>query len=504
MSNLKQLAGDTAIYGVSSILGKAINFLLVPFYTSTAILSVAEYGIVSELYAYVAVLNVLYVWGMETAFFRFVSRDPERARQVLNTAVSAVFIGSLVFSTLLGLFATPIVEWLEFPGRERFIYWFALIIAIDAVVAIPFALLRYERKSLRFALTKLFNIGLNIGLNIFFLYFCKQVYQGAFLPALQPLVAAVYNPAFNVEYVFISNLIANATYLLLLWPEFRRIRFGIHRDLLRPMFRYAWPLLFSQLAGVTNEMFSRMILKKMLPEGFYPGLSSQEALSIFAACYKLSIFMTLAIQAFRFAAEPFFFAQSQTADARHTYRKVYRYYVLFGLLAFVAISLNLDWIKVIFLRDPAYWQGLHIVPFLLLGNFFLGVYFNISIWYKITDRTYFGTLITLVTALLTIGLNIALIPYFGYEASAAITLGVYFFESALGYLLGQRYYPVDYELKRPALYLLLAVAMVWTGWQLRHPWPLLQQALRELPVLAFLAVVLLSERKNLRRNGINA
>lgn len=498
MGKLKQLAGDTAIYGLSSILGKAINFLLVPFYTSTAVLSVAEYGTVSELYAYVAVLNVVFAWGMETAFFRFISRDPDKAGTVLNTSVSAVFIGSVALSTLMALFATPIVEWLEFPGRERFVYWFALIIAIDAIVAIPFALLRYERKSMRFATIRLFNIALNISLNIFFLYFCKQVFLGNMLPSALPFVELVYNPLFNVEYVFLSNLIANSLYFVLLWPQFRRLRFGIQGELLHRMFHYAWPLLFSQLAGVTNEMFSRMILKKMLPADFYQGLSSQEALSIFAACYKLSVFMTLAIQAFRFAAEPFFFSESGSSNAKDTYRRVMNYYVLFGLFAFVAISLNLDWIKIIFLSDPAYWQGLHIVPVLLLANFFLGVYFNISIWYKITDRTYFGTIITVITASLTVALNMVLIPHFGYEGSAAITLAVYGIEAAMGYFLGQRYYPVPYDIHRPMLYLLVAVLLVWAGWHIRLPDPLLRQLVRELPVLLFVALIFLAERKRLR------
>ena len=498
MGKLKQLAGDTAIYGLSSIFGRAINFLLVPFYTSTQILSIAEYGIVSELYAYAAVLNVVFLYGLETAFFRFVSRYPEKRKQVFSTAQSSILITSAFLFLLMTSYATPIVKWLEFPGNERFIYWFAMILTVDAMAAIPFAYLRYERKAWKFASFKMINILLNVFFNVFFLYFCKNVYAGNFLESFRPMVQLVYNPAYNVEYVFISNLIANAMYIVMLWPVLIKTRLRLDWGMLKPMLIYAYPLLFSQLAGVTNEMFSRMTLKKMLPVGFYPGLTSQEALSIFAACYKLAIFMTLAIQAFRFAAEPFFFAQSHNADSKITYSKVYYYFILAGTLATLVISLNLDWIKLLFLSNSTYWQGLHIVPILLVANLFLGVYFNISIWFKITDKTYFGTLISVAAAVITIVLNILLIPKYGYEGSAVATLVTYMFMSISVYLLGQKYFPVPYDIKKTGLYFLAGLALLFVGWNINVEPAWLQISLKELPVLFFVGLILDRRKKNIK------
>ena len=500
MSKLRQLAGDTAIYGLGSIIGRAINFLLVPFYTSTQILSVAEYGIVSELYAYAAVLNVIYLYGMETAFFRFVSKDPAHSKEIFSTSVSSIFFSSLGLSFVLTGFATPIVNWLEYPGQERFIYLFAGILAIDALMAIPFAKLRYERKAARFVGLRLFNIFLNILLNFFFLYFCKNVHEDHFMPALKPFVELIYNPDYSVEYVFISNLLANLALLPMFARSFLSVRFGLNWSFLKPMIIYAYPLLFSQLAGVTNEMFSRMTLKKMLPDGFYPGLNSQEALSIFAACYKLSIFMTLAIQAFRFAAEPFFFSHAGQKDSRQTYAQVYYYFVIAGAFAFLAISLNLDIIKHLFLSDPTYWQGLHIVPVLLIANLFLGIYYNISIWFKITDKTYVGTLISVSAALLTVVLNILLIPKFGYEASAAITLVTYLYMSITVYLAGRKYYPVPYDLKKSAGYLFLALGLLYAGWHIRSSSVLMTQLLKEIPVFIYMLTFFIAEKRNLRFN----
>jgi O-antigen/teichoic acid export membrane protein len=500
MGNLKDLAGDTAIYGLSSIVGRAVNFLLVPFYTSTRILSVEEYGVVSELYAYAAVFNVLLLYGMETAFFRFITKHPDQRDRVFSTAFTSVLVSTAGFIAIMYLFATPIVQWLEFPGKEHFVYLLACILGIDAVAALPFAMLRFQRRAWRFASIRLLNIGLNVLLNIFFLYVCEAIYAGAFLQGVRPAIELFYNPALDVEYVFVSNLMANAIFVVMLWPIIATVRPLIRKGLLVPMLVYASPLLFSQLAGITNEMFSRMTLKKLLPEGFYPGLNSQEALSIFAACYKLSIFMTLAIQAFRFAAEPFFFSQSKHEGSRNTYAQVFYYFSLAGMVAFLGISLNLDWIKRIFLSDEVYWQGLHIVPVLLIANFFLGVYYNISIWFKITDKTLYGTYIALGSAAVTILFNILLIPRLGYEGSALTTLIAYASMGIAVYLLGRIHYPVPYNIKRVGLYFLLAVALLLAGWQIDTPNIWVQQLLKEVPLLLFLAVVALAERKNFKFN----
>lgn len=499
MSKFRKLAGETAIYGLSSIVGKTINFVLVPFYTSATILNLAEYGIVTELYSYVAVLNVLYLYGMETAYFRFTSRNKNPENEIYNNVFSSILSTTLILSVLMVVLARPFVNWLEYPGQERFIYWLAAIIAIDSVMAIPFVKLRYEGRAKLFATYKLINIFLNVGLNLFFLYFCKQIWGGNFFPELKGLISYVYNPAYNVEYVFISNLLANAVYILLFVKLLGKVRLTISWALLWPMLVYAFPLLLSQLAGNFNEMFSRMMLKKILPIGFYEGFTNQEALGIFGACYKISMFMTLAIQAFRFAAEPFFFKESQLSDNRQTYAKVFLYFGIFGVFSVLAISLNLDFIKVIVLRNEAYWTGLHIVPILLFASLFLGLYYNLSIWFKISDKTIFGTYISGSAAVLTIVLNFLLIPLIGYLGSAITTLLVYFYMCAFAYYTGRRYYPVPYDLKKLGTYFIVGTALLAVGWNMDLDGFFINQFFKEVIILVFAIFIILSERKSLRK-----
>ena len=497
MGKIKQLAGETAIYGLSSIIGKAINFILVPFYTSTAILRVGEYGIVTELYSYVAVLNVLYLYGMETAYFRFTSKSDQGEKEIYSTVFSSILITTILLTILLVSSATPIINWLEFPGQERYVYWFAAIIGIDALMAIPFVKLRYERKAAQFASYKLINIFLNLGLNLFFLYFCKNIWHGSMLPQLKGMIEYVYNPDYNVEYVFISNLLANAIYILLLYGVVRKAQLVINFQLLQPMLIYAFPLLLSQLAGNFNEMFSRMMLKKILPDGFYIGFNNQEALGIFGACYKISMIMTLAIQAFRYAAEPFFFRESKSHDSKRTYANIFLYFGIFGLISVLAISLNLDLIKHIFLRDQAYWTALHIVPILLMASLLLGLYYNLSIWFKITDKTYFGTIISVSAAIITISMNYLLIPYFGYDGSAFTTLFVYLYMCLFAYFTGKKHYPIPYNLKKLTMYFFLGGFLFFLGWHTQFSSILLTQVFKEVLVLFFVILVFFNERENI-------
>ncbi len=500
MGKFKQLVQETAIYGLSSIIGKAINFILVPFYTSSSILKVEEYGIVTELYSYVAVLNVLYLYGMETAYFRFTNKSEYGEKEIYSNVFSSILITTILLTFLLVSSATPIVNWLEFPGHEKYVYWFAAIIAIDSLVAIPFVKLRFERKAKQFASYKLINIFLNLSLNIFFLYFCRNVWEGSFLPQFKEMISLFYNPNYTVEYVFISNLIANACYLFLLFGVLKKAKLVINSTVLRPMLIYAFPLLLSQLAGNFNEMFSRMMLKKILPDGFYSNYSNQEALGIFGACYKISMIMTLAIQAFRYAAEPFFFRESNSKKSKETYADVFLYFGIFGLFSVLAISLNLDIIKHIFLRDEAYWTGLYIVPYLLMASLFLGLYYNLSIWFKISDKTYFGTIISVSAAIITIIMNYLLIPIIGYLGSAITTLFVYLYMCIFAYFTGQKHYPINYNIKKIANYLLLTLALLFVGWKINYSSKIASQLFKEIPVLIFIIVAYISERKNLKIN----
>jgi O-antigen/teichoic acid export membrane protein len=461
MNPLRKLAGETAIYGASSIIGRMLNYLLVPYYTG--VFAAGEYGVVTELYAYAAFFNVLYLYGMETAYFRFASRHEGGEARVFNQSFLLVFCTSLLFSGLLLSFAQPIAGSIGYEGNALFIRWFALILAIDAIVAIPFARLRYEGKAVWFASAKLINIGANIGFNLFFLSVCPYVLRGEGLGFLYPLVSKVYNPDFGVEYVFLSNLLANALLLLFLGKVLMRVRWSWNLPLLSEMWRYAYPLLFTGLAFVTNEMLSRVMLRHWLPEGFYGDKSNLAAVGIFGAVYKLAMLISLGIQAFRYASEPFFFHRAADKNSPELFAKVMHWFIIIAAVVFLAVSLNLDILQHL-LRREEYREGIHVVPLLMLGSIFLGIYSNISIWYKLTDRTHFSTWITLSAALLTLVLNYLLIPIWGYEGSALVTFMAYFFMATVSFVLGQKYYPIPYKVGAGLSYIASAAVLAFLLW----------------------------------------
>lgn len=456
---LKRLLGETALYGLSSVLGRMLNFLLVPLYTR--VLPSDEYGIVTDLYAYTAFFLVLYLYGMETAYFRHATKHPDQADRYFRGATTSILFTTLIFSGLLVGLATPFVEYLQYSGKEYFVYWLAGILAMDALAAIPFGRLRLQHQAKRFAIIRLAGIVLTIGLNLFFILLCPQVLAGETASWLQTLVELVYNPNWDVEYIFLSNLAANLAMFLLLLPSLLDFRPEFKWRYIRPMLVYAYPLLFMGLAGVTNEMMSRAFLKQLMPEGFYPNRTNQEALGIFGACYKLAIFMNLAVQAFRYAAEPFFFGRAADKNSPKLFAKVMHGFVLLGALAMIGIVVNISWLAPLMLQKPEYLEALHIVPYLLLGNLLLGIYFNLSVWFKISDQTYFGTGIAVGGALLTILMNLWLIPTMGYDGAAITTLVVYGCMTLANYLLGQKHYPIPYMVRRGGAYLLIAILIAF-------------------------------------------
>lgn len=448
MAALKQLAGQTVIYGLSSIVGRLLNYLLVPLYTYT--FSETAYGVVTELYAYAAFLFVIFTYGMETAFFRFYekrNKDPK----VFSTAQSALIITTLLFTSLLFVFAPAITDLLYLRAPE-FIRVFALILAFDALTALPFARLRARNKPFTFASIKLVNIGLNIGLNLLFLV-GLPAWSGQ-SNALGSLADAIYQPEWGIMYIFYANLLASGITLLLLLPQFIQIRWGFDAALWRNMLKYAWPLIIVGLAGIINETLDRILLKFFLPGS---PLDNQAAIGIYGACYKLSILMTLFIQAYRYAAEPFFFAQAKQKEAKSTYALSLTAFFLVGVLIFLGVMLYIDIFK--YFIGPEFRVGLHIVPILLLANLFLGVYYNLSVWYKLTDKTGLGAWVAGGGALLTIILNVILIPIMGYVGAAWTTLAVYVCMTIASLWLGQRYYPINYPLGRLLLYFVGALAV---------------------------------------------
>lgn len=495
MSKVKGLAGDTMWYGLSSIIGRMISYLLVPLYTSVFL--PGEYGIVTELYAYTAFLYPIFTYGIETAYFRFANKNPEEEPALFNLIVTLMILTSTFFAGVLFYFGADLAVWLDYPGKEMVFYWLASVLAVDAITSIPFARLRFRKRAKKFAFIRFFNISFAVVLNLFFLVFCLKIYEGVWLTGLQDFMQTHYDFEFKAKYVFLSNLISNSLLVVLLIKEFDGFKPRVNWKKVAPILLYASPLLFMGLAGVTNEMLSRALLKIWLPQGYYPNQTSMDALGIFGACYKLSVFMMLGIQAFRYAAEPFFFSNAESKDSPKLFAHVMTGFVIFCTLVFVGISLNLEIIGMVFFSNPAYREGLYVVPVLLLAYLFNGIYYNLSVWYKVTDRTIYGAGITLFGAMLTILLNFILIPVLGYFGSSLVTLVSYFSMALISYLLGRKFYPIPYQVSKIAIYLILASILIWGFYQFHSDNWIANFFIKNLGVLIFIIGTYIAERKHL-------
>jgi O-antigen/teichoic acid export membrane protein len=462
MSKFRKLAGQAATYGISSIVGRVINFLLVPFYTNPGLtgINLADFGVYTELYANMAFLNIIYLFGLETTFFRFSTKDKLNQNQVYSNIESSLIITSTILSGFIILFSGSISAWLGYPDKQSYIILLAVILFVDAIVAIPFARLRLNNQAVKFATLKFANILLNVFFNLFFLLFCRKVYLQEWFPALKPFVELIYMPGYEVGYIVLSNLLANVLQIPFLIKQFKEVVFRLDFQILKPIYKYAYPLMFMGLAGMVNEVMDRILLRIVLPDGFYPNLSTIEAIGIYGACYKLSMFMSLTIQAFRYAAEPFFFNQAGDKNAPKQFALVMKYFIIFCSIIYVVVSCNLSVFGQI-LRDPVFRQGILIVPFLLLANLFLGIYINLSVWYKLTDKTYAGTVITFLGAAITLVSNFLLIPIWGYMGAAITTLFCYAGMAIIAYIWGQKHYPIPYQLGSALFYLILSSLFIW-------------------------------------------
>jgi O-antigen/teichoic acid export membrane protein len=452
MSTIKKLANQTVIYGLSSILGRIINFLLVPIYVRVFV--PAEYGISVEIYAYFTFLNILYTYGMETTFFRF-ANNSENPRKVFSTSFFSLFASTLIFSLVLFIFRNPIAADLGYANREMYLTWIILILAFDTIAVVPFSLLRQSERPIKFALIKTINILVNVFFNLFFLIACPYVLKHGQFAFLHGFINMVYSPDIGIGYIFISNLISSAVTLIFLTKEFMMFNFEIDFKMLKKMLIYSAPLVIVGFAGMINDSLDRTILKHLLP---YDAYRNEEILGIYGANLKLAILMVLMIQAFRYAAEPFFFIQSKQTDAKQTYAVVMKYFVIAGLFLFLLVTLYIDIFKYfIGSRGSLYLTGLGIVPILLMSYLVLGIYYNLSIWYKLEDKTTMGAVIAVIGAALTIVLNIVLIPIWGYYACAATKLLCYVVMVILSYIFAQKYYPVKYPLKSVGFYFILTM-----------------------------------------------
>ncbi len=489
MSILKKLAGQTATYGVSTILGRLLNYLLVPLYTR--VFHAGEYGVVTEMFAYVSFFNIVFTYGLETAYFRFFQSEKGNPK-VYSTTLISILVSSFLLALLIILLSAGIADKLntsEHPNaiRPQYLCWFAAVLAFDAVSNIPFARLRQENKAKRFAFLKLLWIFINVGLNLFFLVLCPKLMNGS----LHNFISSIYDPSIGIGYVFISNLVASAVTLLLLLPEMIDIPFEFDIKLWKTILIYSLPIMVGGFAGMINETFDRILLPRLVVDK----ATALAQNGIYGACYKLSIVMTLFIQTFRYAAEPFFFSHASKENAKEMYAKVMHYFVLACAFIFLVVMMYIDVVKYFIGKD--FREGIKVVPILLMANLCLGVYYNLSIWYKLTGQTKWGAWIAIAGAVLTLIFNFWLIPILGYMGAAWTTLICYASMMVISYVGGQKYYYVHYNIKSFVTYVFSALLLYFLSVYIRSQFEVGEKwmlAINSVILMLFLLMAFIFER----------
>lgn len=442
MSVFKKLFKQTFIYGLATVLPRILAVILVPLYTS--VMLPEEYGVYATLMAYLILGNVLLSYGMETAFFRFINKDALQQKIVQSTTLTSLTVSTLVFLGVTLLFTNQIASVSEF--NTEYVVYGLLILALDALVVLPFVWFRANEKPMKYAVIKIFNVSINLAFNLFFYLALPK------LAETSDFWGKMWFPENKVAYVFIANLIASAATLLVLLPLYVKIGFGFNKTIWKKMIKYALPVLIAGIAFSINEAFDRILLKYLLPENI-----AEVQVGLYSACYKLGMFMTLFVMAFRLGIEPFFFNHASNSNAKSTYATITKYFTLFGCLILLVVVVYIDIFKRILIPNSQYWEALKIVPLILLANLFLGIYHNLSVWYKVTDRTKYGAYISVFAAIITLSLNYILIPLIGYMGSAIATLAAYSSMMVLSYLYGRKYYNVPYQVKRIIGYLTMAI-----------------------------------------------
>ena len=481
MSGFKSLFKQTFIYGLATVLPRMLSFILVPLYTDPSVLSVEEYGRVSFIFAYFVLFNVVLAYGMETAFFRFFNKE-EHQEKVTSTSAVSIIISSFILLGIAFLFRHQISSLINID--LQYLNLVFIILLFDALVIIPFAWLRATAKPMRYAIIKIFNVAVNLGLNVFLLLYLKDLAEG------NSIFDSIYKPDFEISYIFISNLIASGLTLLLLLPFYTKIKFTFNTVLWKKMMRYALPVLIAGIAYSVNETFDRILLEYLLP----PDIADKQ-LGMYSACYKLALFMTLFATAFRLGIEPYFFSHSKTENPQKNYATILEYFVAFGSVILLTVVVFADVLKPYIIRSEAYYEAMWIVPFILLANFCLGIYHNLSVWYKITDRTKFGAYISIFGAIVTLVLNYALIPIIGFKGSAIATLSAYGLMMLLSFYFGRKYYPVPYNFKKISLYLVVSILFSFIFFYNYRENYIIGIAM----LIVFLGLVILLEKKELKQ-----
>lgn len=446
---MKSLVKDTAIYGMSSILGRSLNWCLTPFHM-WVFADPTEMGKISTVYAYVAFFLVLLTYGMETGFFRFMNNGTDNPKRVYSTSLISLGSTSIIFIVLCFLFISPIAAWIGVPDNKDFVLMMIVTVAIDAFMTIPFAYLRHKKQAKKFMSIRMVFILLNIFFNVFFLYFCRIIYESA-----PYLVDWFYDPSYGIGYVFLANLLATALTLFLLLPATtKELKFSFDNDILKRMLHYSLPLLILGISGVVSQVVAQFTYKFIFTDN--PDEAFRQ-LGIYTSNLKIAGIITMFIQAFRYAYEPFFFGAGKEKDNRQSYADAMKYFILFSLVIYLGIIFNIDIITYILsLFGKNYVVGLNILPTAMLGEILFGVYFNLSVWYKLTDNTKYGAYFSVTGCILQIVLNLVLVPIYGYIASAWATLISNLLIMLISYFIGQKYFPIKYDLKTIFTYFVLA------------------------------------------------
>ena len=480
MPNLKSLAKDTAIYGLSSIVGRFLNYLLVPLYTATLSAASGGYGVITNVYAYTALLLVILTYGMETTFFRFANKEGEDPRRVYSTTLMAVGFTSLVFIVLVLTFISPISAAMGYAEHPSYVWVMAVTVALDAFQCIPFAYLRYKKRPVKFAALKLANIIMSIALNLVFFLALPTWYEST---GGEGFVSQIYSPEVGVGYAFYINLFCSGALMFLLVKELTGFKYVFDRALLRRMLSYSWPILVLGIAGILNQTADKILFPYI-----YKGEDAHAQLGIYGAASKIAMIMAMITQAFRYAYEPFVFGKAKDKDNRETYAKAMKYFVVFTLLAFLAVIGYMDLLK--YLIGSDYWSGLRVVPIVMAAEIMMGVYFNLSFWYKLIDKTIWGAWFSGAGCLVLVIVNVVFVPRYGYMACAWAGFAGYGTAMLLSYLVGQRHYPINYPVKDMVVYVVTAIvlclAMRWANASL-PVWGAL--SVNTLLLLAFAAMI---------------
>lgn len=454
LSLYKNLFKQTAIYGLATVIPRMFSFFLVPLYTE--LLPKEEYGQVNIYFAYLIFFNVILAYGMETSFFRFYNNKEEDKKTVVETSMVSIFWTTLLFLAVAILFRTSVADFLEID--VQYITYIIWILTLDALVIIPFSKLRANQRPLFYAAIKIGNVAVNLGLNLFFLIYLPKIASSN----PDSFLGTIYFKDFQVGYIFISNIIASLLTLLVLLPNYFHVKWHFDFSLWKRMTKYGFPIMIAGIAFAINDQFDKILLKYLLPPDI-----AEEQVGIYSACYKLGLFMVLFRTAYTLGIEPFFFSHASNENAKFTYATITKYFVILGSLMTLGVIVFADVLKLIMIRDASFWPAMGVVPLIILANFFLGIYTNLSVWYKLTNQTHIGAYISIVGAIITLGLNYLLIPYFqehgnqGYMGSAIATIAAYGSMMLISYTLGNKYYPIPYDKKKIGAY--LGISILFSG-----------------------------------------